>query len=178
MFGARVSRGVRGQKPESLTRGGDMRFSVVGIGSRAGRDDGVGLALVERLEQNGRFPKLEFLLWESADAATVAYNLLELKTPVLLVDCADMGVEPGEFRIFDERSASLDVRVDSVSTHGLGLAEALTLARSLGFQHDVKFFGVQPFDLKPGLSLSPQMEARFDGLYDALGARVAEMVSA
>jgi hydrogenase maturation protease len=154
-----------------------MRFSVVGIGSRAGRDDGVGLALVERLERNGRFPELTFLLWENADAATVAYNLLELETPVLLVDCADMGVKPGECRVFDERTASLNLRTDSVSTHGLGLAEALTLARSLGFEHHAHIFGVQPFDLNPGLKLSPEMEERFSGLCEALGARVSEMVS-
>ena len=153
-----------------------MRFSVVGIGSRAGRDDGVGLALVERLERNGRFPELSFLLWENADAATVAYNLLELETPVLLVDCADMGLAPGECRMFDERNVSLSLRTDSVSTHGLGLAEALTLARSLGFEQDAHVFGVQPFDLNPGLSLSPRMEERFDDLCDALGTRIEDLV--
>jgi hydrogenase maturation protease len=153
-----------------------MRFSVVGIGSRAGRDDGVGLALVERLERNGRFPELSFLLWENADAATVAYNLLELETPVLLVDCADMGLAPGECRMFDQRNVSLNLRTDSISTHGLGLAEALTLARSLGFEQDAHVFGVQPFDLNPGLSLSSRMEERFDDLCDALGTRIEDLV--
>ncbi len=139
---------------------------MVGVGSALSRDDGVGLVLVDRLRE--RRVDVQARCWSDADAATVVSNLLELDAPVLFVDCAQMSLPPGEFRCFDEQRAALRIRRDSVSTHGLGLAEGLAIARQLGFVRSVSIFAVQPYSLVPGLGLSPSMEARLDGLTDAL----------
>lgn len=145
---------------------------IVGLGTRHSGDDEIGLALVSALSREPAFVS-RCVLMESADAATVALSLLEWDRPVVLVDAADMRLAPGECRSFSEREASLLIRTSSVSTHGLGLAEGLGIARALGFDHPVRIFGVQPFDLSPGRGLSHDMEARFPLLLAELARECA-----
>lgn len=139
----------------------------MGLGSSLGRDDAIGLALVRALSGEAPF-EARCVLLESADAATVASLLLEWQRPVVFVDAADMDIPPGEYRFFPDKDASILLKTSSVSTHGLGLAEGLELARTLGFEQPVRVFGVQPFDLSPGQELTPEMVSRFPLLLDAL----------
>jgi hydrogenase maturation protease len=144
---------------------------VAGLGCRLGRDDAIGLHLVESL---GPGP-WRVALWEDADSLTVAQALLEEGGPVVLVDCADMGRAPGEWCFFPASSVRLGVAASSVSTHGLGLAEALHLAQGLGRAAPAHVFGVQPYDLAPGLGLSGPMAARVPLLGQALRESVRSL---
>jgi hydrogenase maturation protease len=154
-----------------------MPFTVVGLGSEVAGDDAIGLALVEkvreRLESPRRVPlraaasddePVACVLWPDADALTVAHDLLEMTGAVLLVDCADMGLAPGSARLLGAAEVRVKVKHSPVSVHGLGLAEALELARRLGFTQPVHFFAVQPYDLAPGTGLSAEMAARLPEL--------------
>ncbi len=143
------------------------RWRIVGIGSRLSRDDEIGLQLVATLAEEASFADRCSLL-EDADMATVTLNLMEQGGPVILVDAADMGIPPGEFRYFDEGSAKLVLHADSVSTHGLGLSDSLGIARCLGFDAPAKIFAAQPFDLSPRPGLTPEMQGCFTKLLDAL----------
>lgn len=147
-------------------------LTVAGLGSRVRGDDAVGLHLVAQLADNAATRRV---LWEDADALSLAHELLGLHGPVLIVDCADMGLEPGEFRIFDEATARVVTRADTVSTHGFGLADALALARELGFGQTVTFFGIQPQRLDVTGELSAAVSARLDGLRAGLARTVAEL---
>jgi hydrogenase maturation protease len=142
-------------------------FQIVGLGTFLSSDDEIGLALVSALAREKSFEK-RCLLLENSDAATVAASLIEWRRPILLVDAADMRINPGEYRFFADCDASVILKTSSVSTHGLGLPEGLELARVLGFDHSVYIFGVQPFDIAPGQGITPEMSARFPLLLDAL----------
>jgi hydrogenase maturation protease len=142
-------------------------WQVVGLGAYLSRDDEIGLALVQSLSQDADFTGRCVLL-ESSDAATVAASILEWRRPLVLVDAADMKLNPGEHRFFSDRDAAVILKNSSVSTHGLGLAEGLALARTLGFDHPVYIFGIQPFDLSPRQGLTSEMSARFPALLFAL----------
>jgi len=142
-------------------------WQIVGLGSYFGRDDEIGLALVRTLSDEEAFAGRCALL-EIADAATVASSILEWQRPTILVDAANMSLKPGEFLFFSDRDASIILRAGSVSTHGLGLAEGLKLARALGFAQEACIFGVQPFDVSPGQGLSSEMTSRFPLLLAAL----------
>ncbi len=147
-----------------------MAVEIVGIGSRVRADDAIGLHLVEGLA--GR-PGLRTHLWEDRDALDLATLLLELDRPVLVVDCARMGLEPGAWRAFDAEDADLRQHARSVSTHGLGLADALALAKDLGFGRPVRIFGVQPFDLSLRSGLSPGMAGALAVLREAFWEEVS-----
>jgi hydrogenase maturation protease len=140
---------------------------LVGLGTCLSSDDEIGLALVHALSKEIDFPWNSLFL-EAADAALVASSLLEWQQPVLLVDAADMGLDPGNCRFFSDKEASMILKTDSVSTHGLGLAEGLELARALGFDAPAAIFGIQPFDLSPKPGLTPEMKDRFPFLLAAL----------
>jgi hydrogenase maturation protease len=140
---------------------------VVGVGTPASSDDEIGLALVRALSREEEYSEHCRLL-ECADAATVASSLLEWQRPVILVDAADMGLVTGGYRFFPDSNATMTLKNSSVSTHGLGLAEGLELARTLGFDHPIQIFGVQPFDLSPKQGLSREMLKLFPFLLDSL----------
>jgi hydrogenase maturation protease len=144
-----------------------LDWQIVGIGSYFNSDDEVGLALVRALSEDTDYAS-RCVLWEGADAATIASSLLEWCWPAVLVDAADMDLSPGEHRFFPDQDAALIIKDSSVSTHGLGLAEGLQLARNLGFKQPVRIFAVQPFDLSPRQGLTPEMAARFPALLSAL----------
>ena len=152
---------------------------MVGVGTPASRDDEIGLALVRALSLEAEY-KDSCVLLEYADAALVASSLLEWQKPVVLVDAADMGLTPGEYRFFSDSDASMTLKASSVSTHGLGLAEGLELARSLGYDRPIRIFGVQPFDLAPKQGLSREMSELFPSLLASLkeaGSRLQQWTS-
>lgn len=142
--------------------------TLAGVGSRFSRDDEIGLRLVEAIAGRGSTTAVECRLWEDADALSLANELLELDRDVVIVDCADMGLAGGSWRLFADDAVRLRIRADPLSTHGLGLAEALSIARSLGFKPCIRIFGVQPFDLSPGPGLSARMQDAFPDLLAAL----------
>lgn len=144
------------------------RLTLAGVGTRSSGDDAIGLCLVEAMAGQAAGSDLECLLWEDADALTLANELLAIERDIIIVDCADLGLAGGSWRFFPLESARLLVRWDALSTHGLGPAEALTLARALGFARGAWIFGVQPFDLSPSPGLSPRMRSSFAALLGAL----------
>jgi hydrogenase maturation protease len=154
-----------------------MALNVVGLGSELSGDDAVGLVLVERLRGRAAGGSVSCLLWPNADGLTAAHDLLALEGAVLLVDCADMGLEPGSYRLLLQSQVRLQVKHSAVSVHGIGVAEALALARRLGFTQPVHVFAVQPFRLEPGTPLSDELQARLPALDEALAAAVEALES-
>jgi len=146
---------------------------VAGIGSRHSSDDAIGLWLVDKLVELPVDVRRE--QWEDADALSLAHRLLENPGPLLIIDCAEMGLVGGEWRCFPTNATSnikLSPNSRSISTHGLGLAEALAIAHQLGSTTTVSIFAIQPFELglRPpsGNTLSEAMQARLPQLLKAL----------
>ncbi|MBF0261580.1 MAG: hydrogenase maturation protease [Magnetococcales bacterium] len=162
---------------ENIDERTPLPLALIGVGSRAGGDDAIGLELVERVAGLHPSPALMPILWEDTDALSLAGELLDIKQAILLVDCADMRLESGSWRLFHPRRPRTYLAWDSVSTHGLGLAEALEIAESLGFDQPIAVFGVQPFDLSPGLKLTPEMRTCLPELVFALQGIVAAMIA-
>jgi hydrogenase maturation protease len=102
------------------------RARVIALGQAAAGDDGVGLAVLEALRRERLPPDVE-LLHAAEDSALV--TLLATPAPVVLVD-AVLGGLPGEvIELVPEELDASGFR--PVSTHGLGAARAIALARTL-----------------------------------------------
>ncbi len=148
---------------------------VAGVGNRFRSDDRVGLALVEAWR--GEAPAgVAVELWEEQDGASVAHRLLELARPVLIVDCADFGGVGGSCRLLAGAAIVDAAPRNVVSTHGLGLAQALPLAVALGHEAPLWLLGVQPFDVTVGEALSAGMRAALPALTAALAAAVTTIL--
>ncbi|MDH4322094.1 MAG: hydrogenase maturation protease [Desulfobulbaceae bacterium] len=148
---------------------------IVGVGNRYRTDDAVGLHLVAGWQAAAGGP-VATELWEDVDGAAVAHRLVELACPVLLVDCAELGLPGGAFRLLDGGKVQEMATRSVVSTHGIGLAEGMQLAAALGHAQPLWVFGVQPFAVSMGETLSPAMAAQLPGLRQAMVGAVKEIL--
>lgn len=104
-----------------------MKARVISVGQAAAGDDGVGAAVVRELRTRLMPSEVEFL--HLADP-TALVALLGSPVPIILVD-AVLGVPTGQVVALNpaELAASQSFRM---SSHGLGITEAIELARVLG----------------------------------------------
>lgn len=105
------------------------RRLVLGIGNPDRGDDATGPAVVRRLE--GTLPADVTLALEIGETARLLAQL-EGAEAAYLVDACASGAPPGSVLRFDAAAAPLPQHAFAVSTHGIGLAEAIELARALG----------------------------------------------
>ena len=103
-----------------------MTTRILGIGSPAAGDDRVGLDVLEKLRRFSWPADTELLA--VGDPARII-SLLAGADTVILVD-AVVGIRAGEVRHLDAASLARE-HLFPVSTHGLGVAQALELARRL-----------------------------------------------
>jgi hydrogenase maturation protease len=103
-----------------------MRARVIGLGQGAAGDDGIGLAVLDALRARGVPADVELV--RAAEDVTLV-SLLETCAPVVLVD-AVLGTPTGE--VLELSPADVARRGPrALSTHGLGVPEAVELARTL-----------------------------------------------
>lgn len=138
--------------PEAPPVPTDCHLLVIGAGDPRRGDEGVGEWVVQQLRAplaaRGTALHLEvvplelFLLWSE-------------ESLVLIVDAVLSGAEPGTVHRFDARQGPLPVRVFRSSRQGLGVAQAVGLARALGrLPARLEVWGVEGrcFEAQPGLS--------------------------
>lgn len=103
-----------------------MRARVIGLGQGAAGDDGVGLVVLRALRE--RALPSDVALHELGEPSALV-TLLSGDTPVIVVDAVlgDPAAEVVELSP-DELGAHAPLRL---SSHGLGVAEAIGLARAL-----------------------------------------------
>jgi hydrogenase maturation protease len=98
------------------------RAVIVGIGQPAAGDDGVGLLVARAVAARGHETR------ESADAS-ILLTLFEDERRVVVVDAVVDGGVPGSVLQLD--TGALASGPAPLSSHGLGVAETLELARTL-----------------------------------------------
>lgn len=144
------------------------RVRIVGCGNPDAGDDGAGLVAVDRVR--ALVPSdVEVVM---APTALHVLDLLEGADNVLLVDAMRTtagGRDPGEVVRAASGPDGLPMALrSSLSSHGLGLAEAVGLAAALGPVPNVVFLGVEVGDVRAGRGLSPAVEAALPALVEAI----------
>ncbi len=98
---------------------------IVGVGQPMAGDDGVGIAVAELLARQG-------IAVRTATDASPVLSLLEDGARVIAIDAVVGAGRPGDVVVLDgEKLAAGVAGAAPVSTHGLGLADAIGLARAL-----------------------------------------------
>ena len=105
-----------------------MHARVIGVGTRAAGDDGVGLAVLDAL-RDAEVPSGVELRQVSEPLALV--ELLDGAEHVVLVDAVLGAGATGEVLVL-RPSALAGARAFPLSSHGVSVATALALSRSLG----------------------------------------------
>jgi hydrogenase maturation protease len=131
-----------------------MKTVVIGIGNAMRGDDGAGVAVAERLggvaceEEPSRLIEA----WEGADAA-------------ILVDTVVSGAPAGTLHRFDASEERIPAHALRSSTHAIGLAETIELARALGkLPPRVIVHGIEGASFEAGAPLTPEVAAAVERL--------------
>ncbi|MGZ4154557.1 MAG: hydrogenase maturation protease [Actinomycetota bacterium] len=144
------------------------RVRIVGCGNLDAGDDAAGLVAVDRVRSLVP-PDVDVV---TAPTALHVLDLLEGVDTVLLVDAMRTtggGREPGHVVRAESGPEGLPATLrSSLSSHGLGLAEAVGLAAALGPVPRVVFLGVEVGDVRVGRGLSPAVDAALPALVDAI----------
>jgi hydrogenase maturation protease len=151
------------------------RVRVIGCGNPDAGDDAVGLLAV-REARTSLPPAVEVV---EAGLALRVLDLLDGVDAVVVVDAvrAPNGRrEPGALVRAEGGARGLPAEIrSSLSSHGLGLSEAVGLAGALGPLPRVVFVGVEAADMQAGHGLSPAVVAAFPALVGAVIAEAAEL---
>ena len=136
-------------------------LSLIGIGNHFRRDDAAGLEVVRRLRL--AHPPGVILIEQEGDPASLieAWSTVEES---LVVDAISSGSEPGRLHRFDVTDAPLPTEIFNVSTHALGLPEAVELARELGRLPRLVVYGIEGESFEAGEGLSDPVQKTVEKL--------------
>ena len=169
----RTSSGSTSSAGEVVTVTAQVR--VIGCGNPEAGDDAVGLLAVG-LARRRLPPEVEVV---EAGLALKVLDLLEGVDAVVIADAVRApsgGREPGAIvrAVGDPDGLPAELR-GALSSHGLGLAEAVGLAAAMGPLPRVVFLGVEVGDLTAGHGLSAAVAAALPALVDAVVEEVAAL---
>ncbi|NIV75611.1 MAG: hydrogenase maturation protease [Gammaproteobacteria bacterium] len=130
---------------------------VIGVGNAHRGDDGVGPAVARRLESLA--PDGVTVIGHGGEAADLVERFSQAEFAIL-IDAAAWRREAGAVHRFDAAAEPLPAALFGASTHGLGIPEAIELARALGrLPAHCVVFAVEGSDYEPGTPLSAQVQA-------------------
>ncbi|GAB6052116.1 hydrogenase maturation protease [Magnetospira thiophila] len=137
----------------------------IGIGNIMRRDDGVGAEAVRLLAQRG-FDTLE----HAGDGMTLI-NLWQGRVWVVLIDAMRSGAAPGTCLCFEAQDREMPRDHFPHTSHVLGVAEAVEMARILGLLPErLTVYGIEATDFAQGEGLSPPVARAVRVLVDQLSA--------
>ena len=133
------------------------RTIVIGVGNPLRGDDAAGVVVAERLRPRvpegvevvgcDEEPSRLMEAWEGADS-------------VVLVDTVSSGAPPGTLHRFEAGDEPLPTYTFRSSTHAIGIAETIELARALGrLPRRVRIYGIEGARFATGDRLTPAVDA-------------------
>lgn len=152
------------------------RVAVIGVGNEFRHDDGVGRTVVDRLREraeDGPLPSDTVFATCDGDPGRLI-GLWEGAALAVVVDAAHAHpATPGRIHRLALDAGRLDPP-QTTSSHGLGLGEAVELARVLGLLPDhLVVYAVEGADGSFGTGLSPAVAAAVDPLVTAVEDELA-----
>ncbi|MCX5336696.1 hydrogenase maturation protease [Streptomyces sp. NBC_00140] len=148
------------------------RTAVIGVGNEFRRDDGVGWAVLSRLRERPLPPDTRLATCDGDPGRLI--GLWEGARLAVVVDAAHAHPgTPGRVHRL-ELDAELLPQPQTTSSHGLGLGEAVELARVLGRLPDhLVVYAVEGADSALGTGLSPAVADAVEPLVKAVEAEIA-----
>ena len=138
-------------------------ITVLGVGNILYTDDGVGIRVVEALENGYEFSDNVDII----DGGVLGVNLLGVISNagrLIVVDTVLNHGRPGDLHRLDHDQIPNRILAKN-SLHQVDLIEALTLCNALDHVPETTIIGVEPKDIESlGEDLTPEVGARLDDL--------------
>lgn len=152
-------------------QGDGRRGLVIGVGNPDRGDDAAGLVVVRRLSSD---PAVFADIVETSGEPAALIASLDAAAWAILVDAAS-GIAPGTVERFDVTATALPNEAFVCSTHAMGVAQALELARALGrLPPKCIVYGIGGESFETGAALTD----RVAGAVDAAESSVREEIRA
>lgn len=164
-----------------MTAGAIGEVVVIGVGNPYRRDDGFGVAVLERLWQRQRVGGGVLADVEVAEESGEPVALISRwagHDTAILIDAVSSGGEPGTLHRVECSDGNWDVGRMSrqASTHGLGVAEAVALGRTLGrLPRRLVIIGAETADVANGSGLSSPVSAAVGLAEDSVMAELGRI---
>lgn len=137
-----------------------MKTLFIGIGNRFRRDDGAALVLADRLRAL-LFPGLTII--EATDDVIRLVDLWGSYDLVIVADAVVTGEQVGTLHRRSPLECPLPRHWFSVSSHQLGVVEAIELGRAMKrLPPRMIFIGIEACDFGMGQGLTPEVERALD----------------
>jgi hydrogenase maturation protease len=146
---------------------------LVGVGNAYRGDDGVGIAVTDRLR--ALLPAgVEVVVCEQEASRVI--DALEGRDAAVVVDAGSSGAAPGTLHRFDAAAGPVPARAFRSSTHAFGVGEAIELARALGKLPPVVIvYAVEGSEFWAGEGLSEAVAAAVEPATEAILAELATL---
>jgi hydrogenase maturation protease len=150
---------------------------VIGIGNEMRGDDAAGLHAARRLRALVTGERVRVLEHEGETLGLL--ERLRGARAAVLVDAIRSGAPAGTIHRLDAAAGPIPQSLrGSSSTHAVGLAEALELARALGeLPEQVLLYGIEGRSFEAGIGLSGEVLAALPALVDELRAGVERLAA-
>ena len=136
---------------------GRSPMAVIGIGNPMMGDDGIGPRLILELESSN----IDADLIDMGTGGMQLVHLMAEYRSVILIDSAEMGLYPGESRIFSPEEVVSFKETRAYSLHDWDLLRSIQISRDLGEAPDrILILAIQPGSLGMGEDLSPTLKEK------------------
>ncbi len=117
---------------------------VLGIGNTLLTDEGVGVHVVNQLQQQQQFPKVKFL-----DGGTLSFTLaepIEACDHLIVIDASELKTDPGEVQVFENDDMDKFITTgNKKSVHEVTLVDVMSIAMLSGQLPSKRaLIGIQP----------------------------------
>lgn len=146
---------------------------ILGLGNLLQGDDGVGCRVAQELEKRALSDTIQVI--DGGTPGIGLLNLLEGHQRAMIIDAAEMGIIPGEFKRLRAEDVLRAGAAQRISLHHTGITDTLALARELRIPlPEIVFFGVQPALIDWADGLSPQVQAAVPHVIDAILSEIGQ----
>lgn len=138
---------------------------ILGVGNLLRKDDGVGVQAAQRLRGLSLPGGVKVV--DGGMAGVGLLDMLEGFERAVIIDCADLGLEPGSVVKFGPEAIRFRSPELRLSLHSADVAGVLELARLLGKRlPEIAVIGVQPSDTGWGTEMSVEVHAEMRHIVD------------
>lgn len=135
---------------------------LAGFGNYIKGDDGIGLVITEYIQNHGLEKGFE-IIYIGNDGMTFLSYLTEDIEKILVVDCALMGFDAGEYALFSPEEVESKKMLQNISTHESDVIKLIEMAKKLGQKiPSIKLLAIEPQSMNMGDGISETLQKRLD----------------
>jgi len=158
-----------------MSRPGDSKILVIGIGNVYRCDDAAGLVAARLLKEQA--PKCCSVIEHTGEGAALMDLWKDLDC-IIVIDAVRSGAAPGTVSRFDATLGPLPGPMFRDSTHAFSLVEAVELGRALNqLPPLLVVYGVEGQNFDAGTNLSPAMEFAIQNVVERVLREISQIVS-